>query len=81
MPVSASRLREDVYRILDSVLETGDPVEIIRKGRVLRIVAVETPSSRLEKLAKNADSRAGVILCDPEQLVETDWSGEWKPDV
>jgi hypothetical protein len=36
-PWTASRLRENVYRILDEVLETGVPVEIERRGKILRI--------------------------------------------
>lgn len=41
MPLTASKLRENIYRVLDQVLETGEPVEIERNGRRLRIVAVE----------------------------------------
>jgi hypothetical protein len=37
--MTASPLRGDIYKILDSVLETGTPVEIERNGRILRIVA------------------------------------------
>src|SRR5688572_10675401 len=33
---------EDIYRILDQVLETGVPVEIERRGKLLKIVPVET---------------------------------------
>lgn len=32
---------EDIYRILDQVLETGVPVEIERRGKLLKIVPVE----------------------------------------
>ncbi len=32
MPPTASKLRQDVYRILDQVLATGVPIEIVRKG-------------------------------------------------
>ena len=38
MSITASKLRENVYRILDEVLATGVPVEIERNGRTLRIV-------------------------------------------
>ena len=40
MAITASKLRENVYNILDQVLETGVPVEIERGGHPLRIVAV-----------------------------------------
>lgn len=37
MAITASQLRQDVYRLLDHVLETGVPLEIERGGRRLRI--------------------------------------------
>lgn len=75
MTVTASKLRENVYRILDTVLETGEAVEVVRKGRVLRIV-VDAPSSRLARLKKR-----NIIQGNPEDLVEIDWSKEWVPKL
>jgi hypothetical protein len=75
MTVTASKLREDVYKILDSVLETGEPVEVVRKGRLLRIVA-DVPSSRIARLKKR-----DCIRGDAGDLVEIDWSKEWKPEL
>lgn len=74
MALTASKLRQDIYRILDEVLESGVPVEIERRGRMLRIVAVE-PRGRLANLKPNPD----LIIGDPEDLVHIDWSSEWKP--
>ena len=49
--ITASKLRENVYRILDEVLETGIPVEINRRGKKLKIVRTEeTESSWLDDL-------------------------------
>ena len=42
--VSATKLRQNLYNILDSVVDTGVPVEIERNGRLLRIVAEEQGS-------------------------------------
>ena len=72
--MTASQLRENVYRILDEVLETGVPVEIERKGRRVRIVPV-APPSRLDRLQPHPD----YVVGDPEELVHLDWSAEWKP--
>jgi hypothetical protein len=76
MRLSASRLRQDIYRVLDQVLETGVPVEIERKGRVLRIVPGEAPdgSSSLRDLPARP-----YLRTDPEVIVHVDWSGEWRP--
>jgi hypothetical protein len=76
MIVTASGLRSDVYKILDSVLETGEPVEIERKGRVLRIVVDPPGGSKVSRIRK----RPGMINGDPKDLAEIDWSREWNPD-
>ncbi|MGQ0742907.1 MAG: type II toxin-antitoxin system Phd/YefM family antitoxin [Acidimicrobiales bacterium] len=74
--LTASKLRENVYRILDDVIETGAPVEIARKNRVLRITVVDVGAgSRLENLA----SHPGAVAGDPGDLVDIDWSDEWRP--
>lgn len=72
MALTASRLRQDIYRILDEVLATGEPVVIERNGRRLRIVA-EDPPSRLDRLVRRPD----VVTGDPNDLVHLDWSDEW----
>lgn len=74
MPVSASELRQNVYRLLDEVLRTGQPLEIERGGRRLRIVPVEAPA-KLSRLSPHP----GTIVGDPEDLVQLDWTHEWRP--
>ena len=73
MTMRPSSLRENIYRILDEILETGVPVEIERKGKFLLIAPVE-PRSKLANL-KPRD----LIVGDPEDLVHLDWSDEWRP--
>ncbi len=73
-PYSVSRLRANLYRVIDQVLETGEPVEIERNGQRLRIVPAES-AGRFAALKPHPDYLRG----DPESLVHMDWSGEWKP--
>ena len=73
MALTASKLRQDVYRILDQILETGIPVEIERNGRTLRIVP-DDPPTKLSRLV-----RREVMREDPEAYVHVDWSDAWKP--
>lgn len=76
MKMTASKLRENIYKVLDQVLETGAPVEIERRGRKLRIVpGDEPPRNKLDRL----EAHPRAIVGDPEDLVHLDWSGEWKP--
>ena len=63
MALTASKLRENIYKILDQILETGVPVEIERDGKILRISPVEPPS-KLENLRPRKYLRG-----DPEDLV------------
>ena len=73
MTLTASKLREDIYRILDHILATGAPVEIERNGRRLRIVADDAPS-KFTRLVRRTD----VVVGDSEDFVHLDWSGEWQ---
>ena len=73
MVLTASKLRENIYKILDQVLKTGVPVEIERRGKKLKIVPVHMPE-KLDNLRKRSD----FLKCDPEELVHLDWSGEWR---
>lgn len=73
MALKPSQLREDIYRILDQVLETGVPVEVERRGKVLKIMPPE-PRSKLQNLKPRS-----YLLSDPEELVHLDWTGEWRP--
>lgn len=73
MAIKTSSLRENLYRILDQVLETGVPVEIERRGKILRIAPAE-PRSKLDNLKPRP-----YLLSEPEELVHLDWSGEWNP--
>ena len=71
MRVTASKLRENVYQILDEALATGVPVEVIRKGKVLKIVP-DKPVSKLDRLRTRK-----VFVGDVEDIIGMDWSKEW----
>jgi antitoxin (DNA-binding transcriptional repressor) of toxin-antitoxin stability system len=71
MKITASKLRENIYRILDEAIETGNPVEVLRKGSVLKIVPEKRPS-KLDRLKK----RKGFVG-DPDDIIGMDWSKYW----
>lgn len=75
MTISASNLRANVYRLLDEVLETGQPLEIERKGEIL-VVLPKEKTSIWDRLPR----REGAIVGDPDELIHIDWSSEWNPD-
>lgn len=74
MRVTASELRQNIYRILDRILQTGIPVEIERRGKKLKIIPVDAPS-KLDNLAE----RPQFLKCDPEEIIHLDWWAEWRP--
>ncbi len=72
MLLSASTLRQNIYKILDRIITTGIPVEIDRKGKRLKIVAMEV-KSKLNNL------KARKIMKDqPKDYIHLDWYHEWK---
>lgn len=76
MRMTATELRANLYKTLDRLVQTGEPIEITRKGRTLRLTLdpVERKGSILDRLVKH-----DYIVGDPEDFVHIDWSHEWKP--
>jgi hypothetical protein len=74
--VQPTKLRENLYGILDQVLESGQPVQIERKGRVLTLSA-QPATSRMALLKPHP----GAVVGDPEDIVSIDWSQSWNPGV
>jgi hypothetical protein len=75
LATTASRLRANIYRMLDEVLETGQPLEIERNGKTL-VIAPKEERSIWDRLPR----REGFIVGDPDELIHIDWSSEWNPD-
>lgn len=75
LATTASKLRANIYRMLDEVLETGQPLEIERNGKVL-VIAPKEERSIWDRLPR----REGFIVGDPDELIHVDWSSEWNPD-
>jgi len=71
--MTATELRKDIYRVLDDVLETGIPQEVIRGSRTLMIVPSGGRRLRLEDLP-----RREALNCTADELVETSW--EWSAE-
>ena len=72
MRISATELRQNLYRIIDRVLETGEAVEIVRKGGTVRLIADRLPG--MWDLLEVQEAVVG----DPEDIVSIDWSTRWR---
>jgi len=75
MVVTPSKLRENLYNLLDSVIEKGELLEISRKGKILRIVPEQRPS-RLDKIIAKK-----ITTTSDDELINTPWESEWKPFI
>ena len=75
--MNATKLRAELYAVLDRVLDTGEPVIIERKGRRLRLSLEE---ARLPPRGRKWPApRPQWVKGDVEELVHIDWSAEWRP--
>jgi len=75
MNITATKLRENIYKLLDMVLDKGISLKIKRKGRVI-VISSEKENSIFDRLEKH-----NAIVGDPEEIVHMDWSKEWKCDI
>ncbi|MBL0716462.1 MAG: type II toxin-antitoxin system Phd/YefM family antitoxin, partial [Desulfosarcina sp.] len=64
--ITPTELRQNIYKLLDEVLNTGIPIEINKGGKKLRIV----PADKTKKL-QNLISRPNVIKGNPDDLAGT----------
>lgn len=78
MAITATKLRSDLYRVIDDVLRKGVAVEVELRGKKVRIVPAE-PRDKLANLVKRPD----VIVGDPGRLArvrtfdEAKWRKKW----
>ena len=83
MAVSATQLRQNIYAILDEALATGKPVEIERKGKLLRIVPGEASGAEpgedyLKEFPRLAQLKNhNIVIGEPEDLANLEWNHDW----
>jgi hypothetical protein len=69
-PISLTALRNNLFKIVDQVIQTGNPVLLERKGQKLKII-LEEKKSKLDNLKSH-----NCITGDPDDLVQAK-VGEW----
>ena len=75
MTITPTQLRANLYNILDQVIETQKPIEIIRNGQLLKLVLCNQSSrTKLSNLKAHPKAIAG----DPDSFIHMDWSSHWK---
>jgi antitoxin (DNA-binding transcriptional repressor) of toxin-antitoxin stability system len=79
MKITATRLRSELYQILDRVLETGEPVEVTRSEGTLVIKPLVSERRKRARGGQKVRSNPDLVVGDPDSLVHFDWSSHWKP--
>jgi hypothetical protein len=74
--MTITELRKNIYRVFDEVAETGKQIEIIRKGKRIKIIR-EQAGNDLNVLR---DPPSKVCAGDSDELISIDWSKEWKEE-
>lgn len=70
--LTPTELRRDVYRILDEVLRTGRPRQVVRDGKSVLLVPLGAPRFDWDELP-----RRHATDLSAEELAEVSWEGEW----
>lgn len=68
--VSLTHLRQNLFKLVDHVIETGIPIEIERKGHRVKII-LDEKKSKLGNLEKN-----DCIIGSPDELLDITWD-DW----
>lgn len=72
MTVNPTELRQNLYQLLDRVIETGEPL-LVRRGAHTVAIALVADGEPLVAPALRED----LVVGDPDDLVHVDWSREW----
>lgn len=64
MPMSLTALRQELFKVVDQLILTGTPVEINRKGHIVKII-LDDEKSKLANLTPH-----DCVIGDPEELVD-----------
>lgn len=75
--MTATKLRSELYRVLDQVLESGEPVEVVRRKGT--IVIRPTVAARAARKKARSPANPNLVVGSPDDLVHFDWATHWKP--
>ncbi len=74
--LTTSKLRANIYNIFDQALESGQAIEVTRKGKKLRIVPEHTVL-KTQRITPWPDA----IVGDAQDLAKISWEDEWNGSI
>jgi antitoxin (DNA-binding transcriptional repressor) of toxin-antitoxin stability system len=78
MKVTATKLRSELYQILDRVLETGESVEVTRAAGTV-VIKPLLSEKRARAAKRKPKPNPNLVVGDPDELIHFDWVAHWKP--
>jgi prevent-host-death family protein len=77
MQVTITKLRQDLFRLIDRALE-GEPVEFTHKGVVFHVVPEKTPD-KLARLTRQSVVAPGGDAAEADLMkeIEAEWQQDW----
>jgi len=76
MLVTPTDFRQNLFKLLDEIIQTGQTLEINRNGNIIQVIPPKK-SSKLDRLVAHPDT----VIGNSDEIVSIDWSGEWKPSI
>ena len=78
MRMTATSFRQDLFKTLDRIALTGEPLEIERNGAVLRLQLAESAGTLLD--LERFASRRHLLQVPADELISNDFSAHWRPE-
>lgn len=72
MRLSATHLKHNLFQVLDTILNTRQPIEVERNGHILKITP-DQPTSKLDNLEPH-----DTIVGNLESIIHVEWLKEWQ---
>lgn len=87
--ITITELRSNIYKIIDEVIRTGEPVSVRRNNNIVTVAVPKKISSKVSKNKKINDLSKIVpipdcLVEDPEFYRSIDWNSliePWNPDA
>jgi hypothetical protein len=78
MALTATRLRATLYRVLEQVARSGEPIEVMHRGEVIRLSRASPRRQRNAALATLLEPHPDALTGKLEDIVQLDWSKNWR---
>jgi len=72
MTITPTEFRRNLFKYLDSVIKSNEPLDIDRNGTILKIVPPKK-KSKFDKLKVHEN------VINGDDIIKNSWEKEWKP--